>query len=179
VSGNVSRREFDDMIDAGLLSEDDHVELVNGRIVAMSPEGPWHAGTIDLCAEVLRGIFGAACTIRIQHPLGIDPDGEPEPDIAVVAGGPRAHLGRHPQQALLVVEVAESSLDFDRGEKAMLYARAGFPEYWIVNLRASRLEVHRDPTPAGYLSVVSLSPERTVAALAAPATAISVAALLP
>jgi len=125
---NFSRRDYENMIRAGILGEDEHLELVGGRIVVMSPEGPVHAGAIDLCAEILRRTFGPDHTVRVQHPLAIDKDDEPEPDIAVVRGGPRDHLTEHPRDAVLVVEVAESSLAYDRGDKALLYARAGFAE---------------------------------------------------
>jgi len=175
---NFSRLEYDKMIDAGAIGEDEHVELVGGAIVEMSPEGPHHAGTIDLCAEILRGAFGPGFTVRVQHPLVIDPDGEPEPDLAVVAGGPRRHLGAHPRSAALVVEVAESSLAYDRREKALLYARAGIAEYWIVNLAERRLEVHREPAPSGYRRVDSLSAAEEIAPLGAPAAAIAIASIL-
>ena len=167
------------MIDAGILGEDEHVELVAGRIVEMSPEGPLHAGTIDLCADALRRLFGVGYTIRVQHPLVVDPDGEPEPDLAVVKGGPRDHLGTHPREAALVVEVAESSLSYDRQEKARLYARAGFPEYWIVNLPDRSLEVHRDPAPEGYREMTSYGAEAQISPLETPGAAVRVAALLP
>ncbi len=175
---NFSRRDYEKMIDAGVLREDERVELVAGRIVQMSPEGPLHAGTIDLCAETLRRLFGADYTVRVQHPLAVDPDGEPEPDLAVVEGGPRAHLADHPHRAVLVVEVAGTSLAYDRGEKARLYARAGFPEYWIVNLGAEVVEVHRDPSPDGYGSVASFGREAVISPLAAPG-AVAASELLP
>ena len=104
---------------------------------------------------------------------------EPEPDVAIVPGGPRDHLAEHPRVAALVVEVADSSLEYDRVDKARLYARAGFAEYWIVNLRDRCLEVHRQPSSGGYGSVATLAPDATVAPLAAPAAPITVAALLP
>src|SRR5947207_5074657 len=77
---NFSRGEFDKMIRAGIIGEDERLELVDGRIVAMSPEGAVHAGAIDLCAEALRRVFAIGHTVRVQHPLAIDPDDEPEPD---------------------------------------------------------------------------------------------------
>jgi Uma2 family endonuclease len=178
-SRNFSRRDYDNMIRAGILGEDERLELIGGRIVVMSPEGPLHAGAIDLCAEVLRRAFAAGHTVRVQHPLAVDPDDEPEPDIAIVRGGPRDHLADHPHEAVLVVEVAESSLETDRREKARLYARAGFADYWIVNLIDRRVEVHRDPTPAGYRRVVSFGAGDELAPLAAPTARIDVAALLP
>lgn len=176
---NFSRRDFDNMIGAGIIGEDEHVELIGGRIVVMSPEGPLHAGAIDLCADALRLAFGSDHTVRVQHPLAVDADDEPEPDIAVVRGGPRDHLASHPHTAVLIVEVAETSLAYDRGDKARLYARAGFADYWIVNLADRRLEVFRDPAPAGYRTVASLVAGDEIAPLAAPGTAIAVRALLP
>ena len=177
-SRNFSRVEYDKMIDAGIIGEDEHVELVDGAIVAVSPEGPEHAGTIDLCAEVLRRAFGPGFTVRVQHPIVIDPDGEPEPDIAVVVGEPGEHIEAHPRSAALVVEVARSSLDYDRAQKARLYARAGMPEFWIVNLRDRRVEVHRRPTAAGYEMITSLAPGDEIVPMGAPArTSIDVARL--
>jgi len=167
------------MIRAGIIGEDERLELIGGRIVTMSPEGAIHAGAIDLCAEALRRVFTTGFTVRVQHPLAIDPDDEPEPDIAVVVGSPRDHLTDHPRQAVLVVEVADSSLEYDRRDKARLYARAGFADYWIVNLIDRRLEVHRAPTIGGYRSVVSLTATDEIAPLAAPSSRIAVAALLP
>jgi Uma2 family endonuclease len=172
-----SRVEYDKMIEAGILGEDEHVELVGGAIVTMSPEGPDHAGTIDLCAEVLRRAFGRGFTVRVQHPIVIDPDGEPEPDIAVVVGDPGDHLDAHPRTAALVVEVARSSLEYDRAEKAELYARAELPEYWIVNLRDRKVEVHREPTPGGYASVMSLAAGHAIVPLGAPDAVIETASL--
>jgi Uma2 family endonuclease len=176
---NFSRLEYDKMIDAGVIGGDEHVELVGGAIVEMSPEGPHHAGTIDLCAEILRRAFGPAFTVRVQHPLVVDPDDEPEPDLAVVAGAPLEHLGAHPRSAELVVEVAESSLAYDRREKALLYACAGIAEYWVVNLVERRLEVHREPAPGGYLRCASLAAGDEIAPLGAPAAAIAIASILP
>jgi len=176
---NFSRRDYENMIRAGILGEDEHLELVGGRIVAMSPEGPAHAGAIDLCAEVLRRIFGPDHTVRVQHPLAVDLEDEPEPDVAVVRGGPRDHLTEHPHTAVLVVEIAESSLAYDRGEKAALYARAGFADYWIVNLVDRRVEVHSDPSAGGYRRVAALTAAEEIAPLAAPTARIAVSALLP
>ena len=167
------------MIRAGIIGEDERLELIGGRIVAMSPEGALHAGAIDLAADALRRVFAAGHTVRIQHPLAIDPDDEPEPDIAVVRGSPRDHLADHPHEAVLVVEVAESSLEYDRGGKAHLYARAGFADYWIINLIDRRLEVHRDPKIGGYSSILSLTSEDEIAPLAASSSRIAVATLLP
>jgi Uma2 family endonuclease len=171
---NFSRVEYDKMIDAGTLGEDEHVELVDGVMVAMSPEGPPHSATIDLCADVLRRAFGDAFTVRVQHPLVIDPDGEPEPDLVVVAGSPFDYFDEHPRTAALVVEVAGSSLAYDRREKTRLYARSAIPEYWIVNLVDRVVEIHRSPSADGYQDVSSVGPSGTISPLAAPAATIVV-----
>ena len=176
---NFSRRDYENMIRAGIIGEDERVELIGGRIVEMSPEGPLHAGAIDLCAEALRAAFGAGYTVRVHHPLAVDREDEPEPDIAVVRGGPRAHLAEHPHTALLVIEVAESSLAYDRSKKAALYARASFADYWLINLVDRQVEVHRDPAPGGYRSVRALTAGDEIAPLAAPSTHLAVATLLP
>jgi len=165
---NFSRRDYEHMIGAGILREDEHVELIGGRILEMSPEGPAHAGAIDLCAEALRAAFGSAYTVRVQHPLIVDPMDEPEPDVAIVAGGPRDHLDEHPRTAALVVEVAESSLEYDRGEKARLYAACGVPEYWVVNLVERVVEVHRGPGAGGYRELTTLPKGARLRLLAFP-----------
>jgi Uma2 family endonuclease len=176
---NFSRAEYENMIRAGIVREDEHLELIGGRIVAMSPEGPTHAAAIDLCAEALRSIFSAGYTVRVQHPLAVDVDDEPEPDVAVVRGAPRDHLAEHPHEAVLIVEVAESSLEYDRREKAVLYARSGFPDYWIVDLANRRVEIRRDPSPTGYRSAVLLTAGDEIAPIAAPEARVAIAALLP
>jgi Uma2 family endonuclease len=175
---NFTRLEYDKMIDAGILGEDERVELVGGTILATSPEGSEHAGTIELCADVLRRAFGGGFTVRVQHPIVIDPDGEPQPDLAVVAGGPRAHLGAHPRTAALIVEVAASSLAYDRGAKSRLYAGAGLPEYWIVNLIDRLVEVHREPSARGYRRVEILA-SGMIVPVGAPAAPVEISSLLP
>jgi len=116
---------------------------------------------------------------NLRTALIVDPADEPEPDVAIVPGGPRDHLAEHPRAAALVVEVADSSLEYDRGDKAQLYARAGFAEYWIVNLRDRCLEVHRQPSPGGYGDVTTLAAGTTVVPLEVPGARIAVASLLP
>jgi Uma2 family endonuclease len=176
---NFSRSEYENMLRAGILGEDEHLELIGGRIVVMSPEGPRHAAAIDLCAEALRRVFPSGHTVRVQHPLALDADDEPEPDVAVVPGGPRDHVAEHPHDAVLVVEVAESSLEYDRRDKALLYARAGFSDYWILDIAGRTVEVHRDPSPNGYATIVVFSAGDEIAPLAAPETRVAVAVLLP
>jgi Uma2 family endonuclease len=118
-------------------------------------------------------------------PLALDPSSEPEPDISVVAGSWRDFLGHHPRAAVLVVEIAETTLAYDRDRKGSLYARLGVPEHWVVNLRDRRVEVYRDPAPSpearygwSYRSVEHLSSGQTIAPLAAPEAAVRTVDLL-
>ncbi len=144
-----TRRQYDQMIEAGILDEDDRVELINGEIVTVSPQQSPHATGVTLVADELRLAYSRDYTVRTQLPLVLDPDSEPEPDVAVVVGKPRDYLKAHPTTAILVVEVADTSLSKDRTEKVQLYARHGIPEYWIQNVVDECLEVYRDPDPAG------------------------------
>jgi Uma2 family endonuclease len=142
-----TREEYYKMAEAGVFRPGERVELIGGRIVAMSPQNSPHFTAISLVEDALRMIFGAGHVVRVQGPLDVSPSSQPEPDIAVVRGTVRDYASGHPTTALLVVEISESTLTFDRGEKASLYASADIPEYWIVNLLDRRLEVYRDPVP--------------------------------
>ena len=180
-----TRAEYDRMVEIGLLTEDDRVELVDGAILTMSPHNGPHATAIDLGNEALRAAFAERGHVRVQLPLSLDALSEPEPDLAVVEGGFRDYLDDHPASALLVVEVADTTLRFAR-RKGGLYARAGIREYWIVNLADRCLEVHRGPVARSearygwaYSSVDRYGPDTTVSPLAAPSAEVGVAQLLP
>jgi Uma2 family endonuclease len=182
----LSRVEYERMIEGGILDEDARIELLEGRLVAREPQGSPHATAIQLTAEALRVAFGPGWSVRVQLPLALDDLSEPEPDLAVVPGAPRDYREAHPSRPVLVVEVAGASLDLDRNVKAGLYARAGVPDYWIVNLMQRVLEVRREPTATAshllgwdYRLVTVLGPTGAIAPLAAPTSQISVADLLP
>ena len=138
---------------------------------------PPHAITLELVEETLRTAFGTGWRFRSQSPLVLGQDLDPEPDFAVMAGTPRGSSG-HPTTADLVVEVADSSLDFDTNEKRLLYARAGIREYWVVDINGRRLLVYRDPQSGDYATQQALGPVAVVSPLAAPAASVRVAALL-
>jgi Uma2 family endonuclease len=152
------------MVGAGLLHEDERVQLIEGAILRMTPQLPPHALAIQLVADRLRDVFGAGHTVRVQVPLAISDDSEPEPDVAVVTGGARDYRDEHPSTATLVMEIADSSLMFDRHCKARIYARHGLPEYWILSLVDRSLEVYRQPSA----SAAAGGPEVEDRALAAP-----------
>jgi len=135
------------MLEAGILSEDDHVELLEGVIVEMSPQGAAHARIVARLNRFLVLSVGESFEVRPQLPLTLDEQSEPEPDLAVVP----AEAGisdEHPHHALLVVEVASASLEHDRKVKARLYARASIPEYWLVDAERKCIEVYREPDTA-------------------------------
>jgi Uma2 family endonuclease len=150
--------------------------LIDGVILEEGSMSPPHAITLELVGEALRTAFGSGWRVRSQSPLVLGQDLDPEPDFAVIAGTPRGSSG-HPTMAELVVEVADSSLDFDTNEKRLLYARAGIREYWVVDINGRRLLVHRDPRAGDYATQQALSAADAVSPLAAP-VAVRVADLL-
>ena len=155
-------------------------------MVVREPKHTPHTTATELAAEALRLAFGRGWHVRVQEPVALDDDSEPEPDVAVARGAPRDYLAEHPSRPALIVEVAQSSLAFDRRRKGGLYARADIADYWIVNLVGRVLEVYRQPVRAAsarygwkYRSVRVLKPGASVSPLAAPTARIAVADLLP
>jgi Uma2 family endonuclease len=141
-----TRQEYDRMVEAGVLTENDRVELIGGEILAVTPQNSPHATAVVLASDTLRSVLPPDCHVRSQLPLALGDDSEPEPDVAIVRGPVRAYHDAHPQSAVLILEVADSSLAFDRRVKGSLYARAGVSEYWIINLVDSVVEIYREPT---------------------------------
>ena len=134
------------MTDAGVLTENDRVELIGGEILTVTPQKSRHATAVSLANEALRGVLGPNMFVRTQLPLAMGDDSEPEPDIAVVRGSIRDYRDAHPDSALMVIEVSAATLAFDRQVKGSLYARERVAEYWIINLVESVVEIYRDPT---------------------------------
>src|SRR5207253_5719087 len=110
------------------------VELVGGQLIVAEPQGPYHASAITAADYALRAALPPGWIVRIQMPVSLDDESEPEPDVVVVRGRPGDYRESHPVRPVLAAEVAESSLAFDRGQKGGLYARARIEDYWIVNL---------------------------------------------
>jgi Uma2 family endonuclease len=133
------------LVHDGILDEADRVELLDGVIVAEPPMDPPHASGISYATDAIQRAVCGRSLVRIQAPFIASPFSVPEPDVAVVTGAKGDYLDRHPSSALLVVEVSDSSLQQDRLSKSRIYAGAGVPEYWIVNLRDDRVEVFREP----------------------------------
>ena len=171
------------MADAGLFVGR-RVELIRGEVIEMTPQNGPHATAVGLVDDALRRVLRDTHHVRCQMPLALADGSAPEPDIAVVPGSRRDFEEQHPTSAELVVEVADSSLAYDRSSKASVYAEAGISEYWIVDLEHGRLEVHRDPRRAdplgsGYTASRTLLPGDEVEPLCAPGRRIAVVDCLP
>jgi Uma2 family endonuclease len=181
-----TRRQYARLVDRRILDEDDPVELLDGLLLVKEPQSSPHRTAVLLTARALERAFGPGWFVQTHSPIVLDDRSEPEPDVCVVRGAPRDYADAHPARPALVVEVAHAGLRLARGRKAAAYARAGIADYWIVDLGARRLEVHREPArpgPArrhwGYASIVTLDEGGSVAPLAPPADAVPVADLLP
>jgi Uma2 family endonuclease len=181
-----TRVEYDRLIDLGIFRSGEHLELLGGHLIVSEPQGTLHAAAVGLVEEALRICFGRGWTVRVQMPIALDDESEPEPDVAVVPGTHGDYAAAHPTCPPLLVEVAESSLADDRATKAALYARAGIADYWILNLVDRVLEVCRSPLtgalqPSGwrYRDITVLPPDSSIAPLARANSPIEVAALLP
>lgn len=180
-----SRAEYEKLIELGVFQPGEPIELIGGELMVAEPQGAAHYTAIRKTAKALEAAFGPGWEVRMQGPVGLDDESEPEPDVAVVPGSPDDYGRAHPSRPALTVEVAESSLGIDRRHKGSLYARAGLPDYWVLNLIDRVLEVYRDPVadstaPFGwrYARVEVLDGSARIAPLATPASAISVSQLL-
>jgi Uma2 family endonuclease len=147
-TGRITRDRYWQLVEEGVIGPDDRVELLEGVIVSMSPQNPPHAFVMTALNRLLASSVGPGFLVRVQLPLDVSAFSTPEPDFAVVPGPAEDYLAAHPTSALLIVEVADSTLTQDRLTKGPLYAAAGFPEYWIVNLRDHCVETYRAPVAA-------------------------------
>ena len=170
----ITRAEYERMAEVGLF-DDERVELLRGVILKMSPNNPPHMLPVDRLARLLIVAIADRAHVRIQGPVLAADDSEPEPDLAVFPLGD--YSARHPDRALLVIEVADTSLRKDRLLKGPLYAESGFEEYWIVDVAARTLEVHRGPIGDGWKSVTRHGADETVHVAAFPDVAVCVADL--
>jgi Uma2 family endonuclease len=145
-------REYEQIIAAGVFAEDDRVELLEGEIVEMSPIGPSHSGCVLRLTELLYKMQSPPWMVRVQDPIHLSEFSEPQPDISVVQRRSDYYANGHPEpeDILLLIEVSESSLAYDRDIKLPLYARAGIPEVWVVALLHQTVDVYRLPGEDGY-----------------------------
>ena len=147
----ITVQQYHRMIETGVFSEDDRVELLDGLLVEKMPHDPIHDGTIQLVDNAVMGIAPAGWCSRIQLAVTLS-SSEPEPDFLLARGTKRSYLARHPSppDVGLVVEVSNSSLDWDRSDKLRIYARSGLAVYWIVNVVDMQIEVHEQPSGSSY-----------------------------
>ena len=181
-----TRLEYERLAELEFFQPHERLELIDGVMIVREPQDSSHATGVRLVLKALRAVFGRGWIVDSQLPIALDDHSEPEPDAAVVAGDPRDYRDAHPTRPVLIVEVSESRLAFDRRHKSSLYARAGIADYWVVNLVGGVLEVYRQPLKAPsrrfgwkYGSVKLLKRGAMVTPLAAPRAKIRVADLLP
>lgn len=162
--------EYDRMVEAGILTKDDRVELLDGEIYTMSPIGSPHAACVKRLMLLLIEHVGRSAIVGVQDPIRLSDYSEPQPDLAVCRRREDFYATGHPEPAdvLLLVEVADSSLMFDRNEKLPLYAEAQIPELWIVDLAGETLTVYTDPGNAAYRSQAQFGRGQTVISRALP-----------
>jgi len=148
----INVEEYYKMAEVGILKPDDHVELINGEIFEKTPIGSRHAAVVDHFAKVMNQLFEGKAIVRIQNPIRIDNNNEPEPDISLLTYRPDYYSSAHPGPAdlLAIIEVSESSIRFDREVKAPLYATHGIREYWIIDLDTNQIEIFSKPQDDAY-----------------------------
>jgi Uma2 family endonuclease len=164
--------EFHQMAIAGLLDETDRVELIEGEMIDMAPIGSKHAYLVDKLAQALTRNCGSQL-VRVQNPIRMSERSEPQPDIAVVKG--RNYMEAHPTAAdvLLVVEVSDSTLEYDRDIKLGLYARHGIPEVWLLDVNARQNMVYREPSEGQYRLIRKPTAAEAVSPMLVPEVAIA------
>jgi Uma2 family endonuclease len=152
--------EYHRMAEAGILDEDSRVELIRGQIVDMAPVGAPHLAMVNRLTRLLPGVVGGRGILSVRNPVQLDDGSEPEPDLAVLTPRPDDYETEIPraQDVLLIIEVADSSLQEDRERKMPLYAESGVPECWLVNLIDRLVEVYRQPADGLYTQITPVRP---------------------
>lgn len=170
--------EYERMAEDGILGEDERIELIDGEIVAMAAMSPRRAGCVTALTHLLPPRLGTAAKVRVQLPLALSPHDMPERDIAVVRARRDHYRRAHPTptDVLLLIEVSDTTLAYDRAIKLPIYARAGIPEVWIADLSGHGIERHADPDPVSgvYRSAIRFDRGKTIAALTVPELSLSV-----
>jgi Uma2 family endonuclease len=175
-----SVKDFYRMAETGVLRPDARVELLEGRIIDMSPIGPFHGALVNRLSRLFNLEAKGRWMVSTQNPLHLDDYSEPEPDIMLLKPAPDDYTSRHPEPSdvFLLIEVSDTTLDFDREKKLPAYGRAGVPEAWIVNLNEQTIEVYREPNFTGYGGKAVLRPGDEAKPQAFPDIAVEIAELL-
>jgi Uma2 family endonuclease len=171
--------DYERMIAAGVFRDDDRCELIDGEVVEMSPIGPDHAGRVNRLNRLLVLRLGSRATVAVQNPVRLPPLSMPQPDLAVLRPRDDDYTRSHPapDEVLWVIEVSDTTVARDRA-KLRLYADAGVPEVWIVNLPEARIEVYRDPAGGAYADTCSVRSGERQAPSAFPDAELDVAEIL-
>jgi len=150
--------EYYRMVEVGLLAPDERVELIEGEVIDMSPIGSKHAAIVDLLNELLGSVLNKRAIVAVQRPIRLNQRSEPQPDIALLKSRKDRYAAAHPAPAdvLLLIEVSDTTLRYDRDIKVPLYARHGIPEVWLIDVSAKQLHCMRDPSGEGYASTTLL-----------------------
>lgn len=164
------------MIDAGILSEDDSVELIEGEVIKMSPIGKFHAACVKRLNELLVFLVGRTAIVSVQDPIRLSDFSEPQPDLALLKRRDDFYSSGHPtpEDVLMVVEVADSSVQYDRTIKMPLYARSGIPEVWLVDVAGDLVEVYARPVNGRYQDFREVRRGETLTLSSLPSLVISV-----
>jgi len=175
-----SVKDYYRMAETGVLRPDARVELLDGRIIDMSPIGPFHGGVTNHLNEIFTTASRGRCGTSVQNPLHLDDHSEPQPDLMLLKPAADFYRKRHPvpEDVFLLVEVSDTTLELDREEKLPAYGRAGVAEVWIVDLNHATIEVYREPHFTGYGSKTILRAGEQAKPLAFPDVAVAVAELL-
>jgi len=173
-------KDYYRMAETGVFRPDARVELLDGRIIDMSPIGPFHGGLVKRLSRVFNLMARGRWIVSTQDPVRLDDHSEPEPDVMLLKPAADDYTSRHPQpdDVFLLIEVSDTTLEFDREEKLPAYGRAGIAEVWIVNLNDATIEVYREPNFTGYGSKTVLRAGDQAKPMAFPDVAVDVAELL-
>ncbi len=167
-------------LNAGVFEHPERLELIQGRIIENMSQGPRHSTLASIVADMLRESMRRRFAVREEKGVRIDFDGEPIPDVLVLKGRQADYLDRQPvpEDVALLVEVSDTTVVYDLGGKALLYAQAGITDYWVVLVNEAAIVRYREPTPEGYQSVARLAGADTLSPLAAPEAVWTINALL-
>ncbi|HJU56010.1 MAG TPA: Uma2 family endonuclease [Pyrinomonadaceae bacterium] len=173
--------EYEQMIAAGIFNEDDRVELLEGVIVEMSPKGVKHAASTDRAARYFLRLLGERVIVRNQNPIKLNDHSEPEPDLVLAAPEQYEYAFKHPRpkDIYLVLEMADTTLAYDRQSKGPSYAKAGIVQYLILNLNEMEIEDYREPSADGYRSKQTYTRGQRFDLVCFPGLTVGVNDLLP
>lgn len=176
----ITVQDYRKMTESGIINEKDRVELIRGEIVEMSPIGTRHAAYVRRLNTLFSGKLSGRAIVDIQNPVELDDTSEPQPDVALLQPRADFYILGHPQprDILLIIEVADTTVKYDREVKIPLYAEDGIVEVWLVDINGQSIEVYREPTPNGYQNVRQLGRGASLSILAFPDLAIAVNEIL-